>query len=49
MLPVLQGCVIKTITRYARAWWRDKGLSGSLFSDEGPVRAVLVVVIVDMH
>ena len=37
------GCVIKTITYYEQAWWRDEGLSGILIAnnESGPVYATL--------
>ena len=35
------GSVIKTITFYERALWREKGLSGIILADEGPVQAAL--------
>ena len=30
------GSVIKTVTFYERAFWREKGLSGMMISDGGP-------------
>ena len=30
------GSVIKTVTFYERAFWREKGLNGVLISDSGP-------------
>jgi monoamine oxidase len=31
------GSIIKTITFYKTAWWRDAGFSGTLFDEHGPV------------
>lgn len=30
------GCVIKVIVTYARPWWREKGFSGEIISDQEP-------------
>jgi monoamine oxidase len=37
------GSVIKTITYYEDAWWREQGLSGVLIAnaDSGPVNGTL--------
>ncbi len=31
------GSIVKTVTYYAEPWWRGKGLSGQIFSVQGPI------------
>jgi monoamine oxidase len=31
------GCVIKCIVRYDRPYWRERGFSGEIVSDAGPL------------
>lgn len=38
-----QGSVTKVLLVYKRAFWREKGLSGTLYSDRGPVQATMDV------
>ena len=35
------GSIIKTVTFYERAFWREKGLSGIMISDSGPAHCTL--------
>jgi monoamine oxidase len=38
--PVWMGATIKVVVRYARAFWREAGLSGAAVSHVGPLREI---------